>query len=265
MRLKLLSLTLAFGLTGLFSQGPMYDTVIVNLPHPVTVRGTVLEPGEYQIKQMQSASNTRVLHIYGNRGMHLETTVMTIPALDNKTPEDTKVTLHNFGDTYYFDKVWVQGKNYGYEFPLPDDAKSRMRERSESFTVAAKYEPQTTTTTTTTTTDTTVADREREAQAERDRQAQAERDRLAQAERDRLAQEERDRLDRERQAQADRDRLAQEERDRLAQAERDRLAQQQQQRAATTTQELPATSANWLGTLLVGTVLIGAGLKFRRS
>jgi len=70
----------------------------------------------------------------------LRTSTMTIPTLDNNTPENTKVVLHHYGDDYYFDKIWIQGKNYGYEFPLPDAVKSRMRERMEPYTVAATYE-----------------------------------------------------------------------------------------------------------------------------
>jgi len=66
---------------------------------------------------------------------------LTIPTLDNSTPESTKVILHHYGNDYYFDKVWVQGKNYGYEFPLPNAVKSRVRERMEPYTVAATYEP----------------------------------------------------------------------------------------------------------------------------
>ena len=44
---------------------------------------------------------------------------MTIPTLDPNTARDTKVVLHHYGSDYYFDKIWVQGKDYGYEFPLP--------------------------------------------------------------------------------------------------------------------------------------------------
>jgi hypothetical protein len=72
--------------------------------------------------------------------MRFETSAMTIPTLDNRTPEDTKIVLHHFGPDYYFDKIWIQGKNYGYEFPLPDAVKSRQRERMEPLSVAARYE-----------------------------------------------------------------------------------------------------------------------------
>ena len=55
------------------------------------------------------------------------------------TADDTKVVLHHFGPDYYFDKIWVQGKNYGYEFPLPDAVKARMREQMAPVTLAATY------------------------------------------------------------------------------------------------------------------------------
>jgi|SRR5882762_8595979 len=132
------------GMAGTFvavrAQGPLYDTVIVDLPYTVSVRDTVLPPGHYVIRQLSSPTDSRVLQIFSNDGMKLETTVITIPALDNNTPESTKVILHHFGNDYYFDKIWIQGKNYGYEFVLPDEVKARQRERMAPVNVAATYE-----------------------------------------------------------------------------------------------------------------------------
>src|SRR5207244_5961609 len=77
-------------------------------------------------------------------------TVNTIPSMDNNSPDSTKVVLYHFGNDYYFDKIWIQGKNYGYEFVLPDEVKARERERMAPVNVAATYEaaPKETTTTT---------------------------------------------------------------------------------------------------------------------
>lgn len=123
------------------AQGPLYDKVMVNLPYTVTIGEHVLQPGPYVIRQMDSPGGaSRVLLIYSDNGMKFETSAITIPALDNNTPEDTKVMLHHFGPDYYFDKVWIQGKNYGYEFPLPDSVKARERERMAPMTVAATYQ-----------------------------------------------------------------------------------------------------------------------------
>ena len=46
--------------------------------------------------------------------------------------------MHHIGDNYYFDKIWIAGKTYGYEFPLPD--KVRALQRELAVTVPAKYE-----------------------------------------------------------------------------------------------------------------------------
>ena len=141
------------------AQGPLYDRVNVNLPYSVTVGDRTLQPGDYVIQQLRDqGGGSRVLLIYSDNGMKFETSAMTIPAVDKNTPESTKVVLHHFGNDYYFDKVWIQGKDYGYEFPVPDSVKSRERERMQPISVAATYssvpqsEANTTTTTTTTTT-----------------------------------------------------------------------------------------------------------------
>jgi len=255
------------------AQGPMYDKVLVTLPYQVTIKDVVLEPGDYEIRQMNSQTNTRVLHIFKDGGMKLETSAMTIPALDNKTPEDTKILLHHIADRYYFDKIWIQGKNYGYEFVLPDSVRQLQKERGE--TVTARYETVAAPPSVTAQAEEKDADAEKErlAAAERERQAQADRD--AQAERDRLAAAERDRqaqTERDRQAQAERDR---QESERVAQAERDRQAAADRERAALAAQpapqpasadqeQLPQTASNWLFSLIGGGLMAAAGLRLRR-
>jgi len=124
------------------AQGPMYDRVNVNLPYSVSIGERTLPPGDYVIQQLRDqGGGSKVLLIYSDNGMKFETSAMTIPALEgnNVTQENTRVVLHHFGSDYYFDKVWIQGKDYGYEFPLPDAVKSRQRERLEPISVAANY------------------------------------------------------------------------------------------------------------------------------
>jgi LPXTG-motif cell wall-anchored protein len=135
-----LALGLATWTTPGQAQGPLYDRVNVTLPYAVTVGDRVLQPGDYVIQQLRDAGGgSRVLLIYSDNGMKFETSAMTIPALDINTPEKTSVILHHFGKDYYFDKVWIQGKDYGYEFPLPDSVKARERERMAAVQVPATY------------------------------------------------------------------------------------------------------------------------------
>ena len=246
------------------------DRVIVTLPYAVTVGEKVLDPGKYEIQRVSSTTD-RALVIFSDDKMKYETNVLTIPVVDNKTPEDTLVVLHHIGDQYYFDKIWIEGKTYGYEFVLPERARALQREIAER--IPAKYE-QIRTTDQARVADTADAkELEAAAQAERGRLAQVERDRLAQAERDSQAQVERDRqaqLEHERQsqaiAQAERDQQA--ERDRQAQLERERqtpaIAQvQPDEQSDVKRDRLPATASNWFGYVLSGFLLIGVSTLLR--
>jgi hypothetical protein len=128
--------------SALMAQGPMYDKVEVNLPYPVTINNTTLQPGDYVIRQHDSAGGgSRVLHFFSDQGMKLETTAMAIPALDNRTPKETKLILDHIGNDYYLNKIWVQGKDYGYEFPIPSEIRLREQERNAPANVVARYEP----------------------------------------------------------------------------------------------------------------------------
>lgn len=137
---------------------PLHDTIKVNMPYQVTLGNKTLEAGDYTIKEMNSPTKNYVLLFYKDNGMKFVTSSMTIPALANRTPEDSKIVLHRIGDDYYYDKIWVQGKDYGYEFPLPSKARQREKELlSASVTVPVTTGTATTTTTNTTATETTAA------------------------------------------------------------------------------------------------------------
>jgi hypothetical protein len=117
---------------------PMWDRVDVNLPYSVTIGDKILQPGNYVIQQLDSPNGgSQVLLIYGDNGMKFETSALTIPALENRTQPDTRLILHHIGNDYYFDKVWIQGKNYGYEFPLPNSVKMREKEAMQPVSVTA--------------------------------------------------------------------------------------------------------------------------------
>src|SRR5947209_7244280 len=113
-------IALLFGAAaGAMAQGPMYDRVTVNLPYPVTLNDKTLQPGAYTIEEDRSTTKNYILHIYSDNGMKFETTVTSIPATENKTPGQTQVILDHYGNDYYFDKMWIQGKDYGYQFLQP--------------------------------------------------------------------------------------------------------------------------------------------------
>jgi len=136
------ALALAVWITPEGIQGqPMFDRVNVNLPYKIMLGEKTLEPGDYTIQQLPSNGGaSRVLLFYTDNGMKFETSAMTIPALDINTPRDTKLVLNHVGDAYYINKIWVQGKDYGYELPMPKSLKGREKEMTET-TVAGQYRP----------------------------------------------------------------------------------------------------------------------------
>src|SRR5687767_3575617 len=98
---------------GLVGQA-LNDEITVTLPHPVTVGEKVLEPGQYEMRRESASATDKVFRIYNDDKMMFETSANTIPAEANKTPDDTKVILHHIGNAYYLDKIWIQGKDYGF-------------------------------------------------------------------------------------------------------------------------------------------------------
>lgn len=125
---------------GTFAQSELYDRVMVDFSQSVNVNGTVLPPGHYEIHQLRnSGSGARILFVSTNHNIHFETSGATIPLLSNETPGETKVILQHIGQNYYLNKIWISGKDYGYEFPLPAEAKSLMQEKAEPLTLTATY------------------------------------------------------------------------------------------------------------------------------
>jgi hypothetical protein len=228
------------------AQGPLWDVVHVNLPYTVTVGDHTLQPGDYTIQQLRDeGGNSRVLLVYSENGMKFETSAMTIPTLDPNTARDTKVVLHHIGPDYYFDKIWIQGKDYGYEFPLPATVKAREREQLAAVSVPASYSAanqnnNTETTTAATAQETTSTSNQATAAAtEPTTTAQATPPATASPS---TVQPENSTANREMPEPAP-----------------------EATTAATARHTMPSTSAGWLMMLLGGGALSGAGLKLRRK
>jgi hypothetical protein len=129
---------------GIVQGQPLYDRIQVNLPYKITLGEKTLEPGDYTIQRLpDNGGGGRVLLFYTDNGMKFETSAMTIPALDPNTARDTKLILNRVGDDYYIEKIWVQGKDYGYELPMPKGLKARENEKMTRTTLPAQTQPTT--------------------------------------------------------------------------------------------------------------------------
>jgi len=120
MQYRVFLLTMALGLVftnSSFGQGPVGDEVMVTFDQSVQVGSHTLPAGKYTIRQVTSASNPRVLEFTSKNGTKLDATVSAIPVLQNTPPSKTRVILDEEAGTPRLDKIWVQGKSYGYQFP----------------------------------------------------------------------------------------------------------------------------------------------------
>src|ERR1051325_7634167 len=137
-------LLLAAALWGGYTAGQsrLFDRVAVNFPNDVNVAGKVLHAGAYEIRQLRnSASGARVLFVTDKGGTGFEAEAATIPVLDNLTPTRTHLVLRRSGGIDYLRHVWIEGKNYGYEFNIPDQDRLSAAGAND-VTLTATYTPE---------------------------------------------------------------------------------------------------------------------------
>jgi len=124
-----------------WAQGRLFDKVIVDLPNDTHVNEQVLPAGRYEFRQMRDpAGGSHVMLVTQNGGSKYSTDAITIPAVNNNTPNATRVIVLRVANTYYLDKIWIAGKDYGYEFVLPESARSRLHEVEQAYTVSGNYQ-----------------------------------------------------------------------------------------------------------------------------
>jgi hypothetical protein len=123
-----------------WGQGRLFDRVAVEFPNDVNIAGKLLPAGNYDIRQLRnSASGARVLFANRKDALRFEAEGATIAVLDNNTPTKTRVVVRRVGGVDYVNQIWIAGKNYGYEFPLPDEAKSLASAGNQPITLSATY------------------------------------------------------------------------------------------------------------------------------
>jgi len=136
-----LLLAVALGVGHAYGQSRLFDRVAVDFPNDVNVAGKVLHAGSYEIRQLRnSASGARVLFVTDKSGTGFEAEAATIPVLDSLTPTRTHLVMRRSGGIDYLRQVWIAGKNYGYEFKIPDQGQLSAAGANE-VTLTATYTP----------------------------------------------------------------------------------------------------------------------------
>jgi hypothetical protein len=143
--MHLTKLTVAIGLLGsiltaeaaIGKAQAVEKQVNATIPYSVVVADKALEPGKYTLRETAN----HVIQVFEGDKMIAKAAVITIDTEDKQPAKETKLVLYRFGgngNNYYLDKMWIQGRATGYEFPLPERLKSLKHEREESL--AGTYE-----------------------------------------------------------------------------------------------------------------------------
>ena len=123
------------------AQEPINDKLEVTLPQTTWVGSQSLAPGTYQIRQLPTASNPRLLEFSSENGTKMETAITTIAAIGNNTRHDTSVTLEQKDGQYHLTHVWIAGKTYGYQLPIDQSRQQASTTKSETVTLAGNFTP----------------------------------------------------------------------------------------------------------------------------
>ena len=87
--------------------------VTVTIPHDVTVGSTTLPGGEYTISDTHMPSGDEVFLIRSASG---KAVTLQASKIDSNDQSKTEVVFTKDGDTWRFDKMFVQGEESGYQF-----------------------------------------------------------------------------------------------------------------------------------------------------
>ena len=113
--LALLSITLAPS-----AKADEWDkkTVITVQGGAVQIQGTVLEPGKYVLKLLDSQADRRILQVFNADETHLETTILANAAYRLEPTGDTRFTFAEVpaGQPPAISTWFYPGDNYGLQF-----------------------------------------------------------------------------------------------------------------------------------------------------
>jgi hypothetical protein len=122
------------------AQEAVYDKIVVDLPDNTWVGLDKLAAGKYEMRQFPSpgiGSNVILVNVKSHR--KYIASVISERALKNIPLQHTQVILLRVGTDYYLDHIWIAGKEFGYKFEIPAEAKERMKELEQPLTLSATY------------------------------------------------------------------------------------------------------------------------------
>ncbi|HTM49744.1 MAG TPA: hypothetical protein VL285_13710 [Bryobacteraceae bacterium] len=95
----------------------MVEIVTVKLPYTATVGNITLPAGAYTIRDLKEDGSSPVLEIRSVKPNGVSAMVVPTLAPNTRVTAQTQVVLRHEGNRYQVDKIWLQGRDYGYELP----------------------------------------------------------------------------------------------------------------------------------------------------
>jgi hypothetical protein len=113
---------LAFGLTAIRGQADQWDKrTVLTISEPMQIRETLLQPGKYVLKLVDSSSDRHIVQIYNGDQTHLINTVMAIPDYRLQPTGNSRFVMWETpeGSAKALKAWFYPGDNFGQEFPYP--------------------------------------------------------------------------------------------------------------------------------------------------
>jgi LPXTG-motif cell wall-anchored protein len=115
-------IALAMGFAAISAQADQWDKKsVITINQPMQVRETLLEPGQYVFKLLDSSSDRHIVQIYNADQTHLINTIMAIPDYRVQVTGKSRFVMWETpaGSVSALRAWYYPGDNFGQEFPYP--------------------------------------------------------------------------------------------------------------------------------------------------
>jgi hypothetical protein len=113
---------LAVGLVALTAHADEWDKkTVITIDQPMQISSTLLQPGSYTLRRMDSSSDRHIVQIWNGNQMHLINTVLTIPKIRAQATGHSTFTFWETppGTAQALRAWFYPGDTTGDEFPYP--------------------------------------------------------------------------------------------------------------------------------------------------
>jgi hypothetical protein len=120
--IALSAITLTLGFAEFRAQAGEWDKrTVLTVTEPMQIRETLLEPGQYVLKLLDSQSDRHIVQIYNADQTHLINTVMAIPNYRLQPTGGSRFLMWETpaGSARALKAWFYPGDNFGQEFPYP--------------------------------------------------------------------------------------------------------------------------------------------------